>query len=305
MRVRLVNQKTCLIHNATAGMFSQLPLPIQRLQQCEWCESHSTEGPGDAEKLARLAVQQGVQRIIVAGGDGTVSQVVDGISPDFAHVELAILPLGTGNDLARSLGIPLDDLDAAVELAISDRVTPIDIVRVSAGIDSYMVNAASAGFGGKVAADVNQFDKARWGPFAYWTTAVAELVDVPQFDVHLDMDGQHRHTPVYGLVVANGRFVGGGFPIAPDALLNDGLLDVTIIPALPTLELLAAGLNFMLHRQQGTDHVATYRARSVHVHTTPEMMFSIDGEPTERIDADFEILPKALNIVAAEQPTTT
>lgn len=262
----------------------------------------AAESPQQTCELARAAIDQGYQRLIVAGGDGTVSRVINGIAPRFGDIELAILPLGTGNDMARSLGMPIDDTQAALELAFEGSVAAVDLGRVRGATDVYFVNAASGGAGGRVAKDVHSEDKARWGPMAYWVTAFSQLVKLQQYDVTLEVDDQRHQLQVYGVVVANGRFVGGGFPIAPRAAINDGLLDVTTIPVLPTLELLSAGLNYAMGRHEQVEQIGTFRGRRVHIVADPPIHFSIDGEPIQAIDTTFEILPHALRMVVGPQP---
>ncbi len=278
-----------------AGDPQTLRRSFAREHDCEFCAT--TDGT-DVKHQVQTAIERGTERIIVAGGDGSVSRVVDALANDFSQVDLAILPLGTGNDLARSLGIPIGNLDAACELALSKPSVPIDVVRVFDGTATFLINAASAGFGGQVAANIADIDKARWGAFAYWMRAVGELVNLPQFDIHLDLDNWSFDTRAYGLTIANGRFLGGGFPIAREAFVDDGMFDVTVIPVLPTLELLAAGLNYMVGVSSGGDRLLNYRAKRVHVTSKPEMLFSIDGDPIREVDTTFEVLPKALRVVA-------
>ena len=103
-------------------------------------------------------------------------------------------------------------------------------------------------------------------------------------------------------MVTNGIYVGGGFAIAPSAKLDDGLLNITAIPVLPVLELLAEGLNFALSGTLYPSSLLTFQARRVHVQSTPNMPFSFDGEPSLHVDAVFEVLPQALRIVTGEHP---
>lgn len=263
------------------------------------CELRVAESAEQAGVWAREARRSGCRRLILGGGDGTIHHVVNALGPNWESLELAVLPLGTGNDLARSLGIPLDDLTQAVELALQGPATPIDLIRMVAPTTTYLVNAASGGFGGNVAAGVAALDKSRWGPFAYWLTAVGELVGMRPFEVQLEVDSYRETTSVYALFVTNGRFVGGGFPIAPSAQLDDGWIDVTLVPVLPPLQMLAAGLNFMLWQpwSDSSSGLVCHRGRHVRVITQPEMQFSRDGEPTCHVDATFEVVPQALRCV--------
>lgn len=247
--------------------------------------------------LVRQAINEGCQRLIVAGGDGSVSRVVNALAPDFGEIELAILPTGTGNDLARSIGIFGESLEAAWRHAVEGKVAPIDVVRISNGSVSYFVNAATGGFGGKVSTDVHADDKQLWGAIAYWMTAFYRLSELDPFNIQLEMNDETIVLDAFGLVVANGRYVGGGFPAAPLAYVNDGLMDVTTVPVLPSLELLAAGVDFALGRHQVTSSAKTFQTSKLRIHSEPDMPISVDGEPTRAIDATFEVLPRVLPMV--------
>ena len=296
-----IMKRSCLIFNAKAGAASALEALRRRFMALSPCEFRSTADGHDVKTQVQAAIEQGAQRIIVAGGDGTVSRAVNAMAADFTRADLAILPFGTGNDLARSVGIPLDNIESALSLALSGESVPMDVVRVFDGKTAYLINAASAGFGGQVAADITETDKARWGAFAYWMTALTELINLPQFDIHMELDDCSFDAQIYGLTIANGRYLGGGFPIARGAFVNDGLLDVTVIPVLTTLELLAAGLNYAVGISSGGDRIENFRSRRVRVSSTPDMLFSIDGEPIREVEATFEVLPRALRIVAGTQ----
>lgn len=170
----------------------------------------------------------------------------------------------------------------------------IDLVRVTNGKTFYMVNAATGGFGGMVSTDVTSEDKRRWGPMAYWLTAFSKLSELRESRVRLELDAETTDMTTYGLAIANGKFVGGGFPVAPDAELDDGLLDISVVPILPTLELLACGVDFMLGRY---NRVRTMKSSRVRVIVEPKLTYSFDGEAIRGVDATFEVVPKALRIV--------
>ncbi|MDA1051097.1 MAG: diacylglycerol kinase family lipid kinase [Planctomycetota bacterium] len=289
-------KRACIILNETAGQatgIEQRLAPLVGRNQCEVCIRREGE---TVEVQARRAVDEGFERIIVAGGDGTLNHVVNGVAADLGRIEVGLIPLGTGNDFARSLELPLDRLDAAFSIALGDQVRAVDLIRITDGKSFYAVNAASGGMAGKVAADVLDVDKARWGAFAYWMTALSELIDMRASDLHLDIDDRPQDLQVYGVVIANGRYVGGGFPIAPKATLDDGKLTIVIIPVLPTLELLSAGLNYTLGSSPTMGQIKTFEATRIHLTAKPEMQFSIDGEPTREIEATFEVVPGALRM---------
>lgn len=255
--------------------------------------------PNELPQLLDHAKQRGVQRLILAGGDGTVAQCVQSMAPDFDRFELAIVPLGTGNDFARSLGIAPDDIEKCFHRAVDGVARPIDLLRVSDESATYCLNAATGGAGGEITANMSDGEKQRWGAFAYWLRAIAQFVDLHAHQLTLEADGEVIFNgEAYGIVVTNGRFVGGGFPIAPTAKMDDGKFDVTIIPVLPRWELVSAGLFFSMGQRALAPLIVTHTAKKLTVHAEPGMMFSLDGEPSVHLDARFEILPKALRIVS-------
>lgn len=296
-----VNLKRCLIVNPDAGAIEQTDLIMKQFRDIAGYEIRRTSQVGDAERLARQAIDHGCQRLIIAGGDGTLSGVLNGIVSACNRIEVAIIPFGTGNDLARSLGVPIDDLDEAVEMAISGKTRPIDVVRFDTGDGRYFINVASGGFGGEVAAIVKAQDKKRWGPLAYWMTAVSKLSDLHEHRVHLELDDCVLDVHAYGLMVANGRYVAGGIPVAPEALLDDGLLDLTVITVQPTIQILAAGFEFALGYHRVDDRVMGLRARRIAIRSDPPMAFSIDGESMGQVDVTFEVIPGALRMVTGPE----
>lgn len=291
-----------VIHNQSAGSAAGLDEAIERLARRHGCQRKSLSDRTSLAAVVEAAVQTRCSRVIVAGGDGTIARVVNLLLPRFPHVELGIVPLGTGNDLARSLDLPIDDVELAFSIAATRPATAIDVVRVEKGSTSYFVNAATGGFGGETSEPVNSADKQLWGPFAYWFAALAKFVEMRVFQLRLTLDGETCEQPVFGIGVANGRYVGGGFPLAGQAMLDDGLLDVILVPELPTLELLAAGLNYVLGRSADTGGVIVKRARRIEVHSQPEMPFSLDGEATLGFDSLFEIVPAGLRVVGGDHP---
>lgn len=293
--------RICLIFNPTAGNAGRIKDFLLHLTSDDRCELRATSATTGAEQIAREAVREGFQRIVVAGGDGTVNQVVNGIAPDFDAVELAVLPFGTGNDLARALGLLPEQLGDACNLAFDEKLQAVDVLRISTEETySYCINIANGGLGGQVAQDILNEDKQRWGPLAYWMTSVSRLMNLQTFQVDLTLDGRKIQMETLGVAVANGRFVGGGFPIAPRALLNDGLMDITVCPVLPMFELMAAGVNFTLGRDHREDSIRHFQAKQVQIQSEPAMPFSVDGESSCRIDATFDVLTSALRVVVGD-----
>jgi diacylglycerol kinase (ATP) len=289
-----------VIYNPSAGGLTDTSETIAQLATRYDCDLRLLNEASELATAVHEAAAKSARRIIIAGGDGTIGQAINALLPVFGDVEFGILPLGTANDLSRSLDIPANDLERAFEIAVSHATTLIDVVHVRNGVSTHFVNAATGGFGGEVTAAITDGNKAVWGPFSYWMSAMTKLVDLHAFDVHVELDGEATQIRVFGMGLANGRYVGGGFPIAPNAILDDGLMDIMLIPELPALELLGAGINFMLGWQASGSAVVTKRAKRVVLRSQPPMSFSMDGEPTTTVDAVFEVLPSALRIAAGE-----
>ena len=291
-----------ILFNPNAVIAAGMGELVQRLPGGSPCRLYPlTEPLHLAEAIAR-ALDEGVDRLVVAGGDGTVNQVVAALAPDFPAVEVAILPLGTGNDFARSLGIE-KDVEQAVEAVLGGEAVAVDVVRMTTPErESWLVNVANGGFGGRVASDLSNQDKGRWGPLAYWMSSISALTQVVAYEVELTVDGERHEVTASGLAVANGRFVGGGFPVAPTARLDDGLIDVTVVDVLPTFDLMAVGVDFALGRDQQHDRVHTYRGGEIRIHSNPSLPFSVDGEPTQTFDATFEAVRGALHVVHGPNP---
>ena len=204
------------------------------------CDVEWTRGPRDAERIAREAARAGVERIVVAGGDGTVSEAATGIlAADLGrYAELAVLPLGTGGDLRRTLGVP-GDLDAALRAIAAGGARTIDAGRVTYTDRSgrpatvFFVNIASFGISGLTTELVNRATKSLGGRASFLIGTLRGIVRYRAADhpVELRLDGEIATAdPIALATAANGRWFGGGMHVAPDARPDDGLLDVVVIP---------------------------------------------------------------------------
>lgn len=236
--------------------------------------------------------------IAVAGGDGTVHAAVNGLAPNFPDKPLAVVPLGTGNDLCRTLAVPLDPV-AALDLWTSGRRRAIDVIRVEGDRTGYAVNAVTGGFSGRVAADVTSEMKVFWGPLAYLRGAAGPIAERESYRVTFRFDGgPPEPMDVYNLVVANGRTAAGGLPVAPLANPEDGLLDVVVIPTGDLLDTSVVAARLMAGDYQADETVLHRRARRVEVECDSPVPVSVDGELTEGRRFAFTVVPKALRVIA-------
>ena len=294
--------RICFAFNPKAGGAGLIKDSLAYVGGEDRWELRMLTGEDATKSLAEEMKDGSFDRIVLGGGDGSVSWLVRALGPEFPPVDIALLPFGTGNDLARSLGIDDQDMQTAFKQAITGAAVPVDAVRMDSedGV-TWFVNVANGGFGGTVACELRPEAKSRWGALAYWLESVSAIVHPRVYDVELTFDDERRVTDqLLGIAVANGRYVGHGFPVARDALLDDGLIHVTTVPVLPTVELLAAGFDYVLRRERDRHHqaqVAEYRARSVVVSSEPSMAYSIDGEAVRRYSARFDIEPGVLRLV--------
>jgi len=266
-----------------------------------------TAGPLDAERLAREAAAAGVDRLVVAGGDGTAAEVVSGLlgaSPR-AQAEIAFLPLGTGADFHRTLDIPRDPDEAIAELA-SGKGRRIDVGWVGyAGEDgarhaSHFLNVASCGLSGVVTRHVRG-SKALGARLAFLLGTLAGVASFRPSALCARVDGSEVFRGDVALAaVANGRYFGGGMQVAPEARPDDGLLDLVIIPALPKLVLVSKLPTLYAGTLLRVPEVQSFRGRKVELEPLGEpALGEIDGEPVARLPMTVEVRPGALTVWGA------
>ena len=274
-------------------------------------ELRETQGGGDAGRLALDLAADGFGLVVAAGGDGTVSEVADGLlqaaDEGCGGAELALIPCGTGIDFARGLGMPRD-LEALVARIAEAKSRKIDAGRISyvdergALASRHFVNIASLGLSGAIDRAVNaDRRKGRVSARAlfYWRT-VAEFARYRFQHVRIAVDGADPVEARVALVaVANGKFFGGGMMVAPEAALDDGQFDIVVLRAADKL-----GLIRDLRLVYGGQHrnhpaITILRGRTVTVEPMDQddaALVDIDGESPGRIPATFEMLPGALTL---------
>src|SRR5207253_1643504 len=243
--------RTCIILNPIAGGLKSIDAIQDRLRGLKAERFCISEQPGDAEKFATEASD--FDLVVSAGGDGTLNEVVNGIARGGCHAALGILPLGTGNDFARTLGVP-NDLETALDHIIAGQTRAIDLVRVTSDRVRYFANVSSGGFSGVVDEKLTPEMKRKWGPLAYLRSAAAAFSELRGYatTVALD-DAEALDLDLYNVVVANGRYVASGIPIAPEADVADGLLDIVLIPERGPAELAILAAQILVGKHLSSD----------------------------------------------------
>ncbi|MFS3818839.1 lipid kinase YegS [Citrobacter freundii] len=244
---------------------------------------------GDAQRYVDEARQLGVETVIAGGGDGTINEVSTALiqSQGDNIPALGILPLGTANDFATSVGIP-PDLDKALKLAIAANATAIDMVQVND--KTCFINMATGGFGTRITTETPEKLKAALGGVSYFIHGLMRM-DTLKPDV-CDIRGEDFHWQGKALVIGigNGRQAGGGQQLCPTALINDGLLQLRIF----TGEELLPGLLSALTQSEDNPNIIEGASSWFDIRAPHEITFNLDGEPLSGQEFHIEILPEAL-----------
>jgi YegS/Rv2252/BmrU family lipid kinase len=271
-----------------------------------------TGRPGGAVEIAEREARAGRRLVIACGGDGTISEVANGLLRAEAETELGILPSGTGGDFRRTLDVPQRTADAAKALREGE-TRVMDAGRVTFTNERgeeesrFFVNVASFGMGGDVIKRVKSREGLPAGAarllggrlsFAAAALQAAVTFEKPLVRVSLD-GGAESQLSVANFCVANARYFGGGMKIAPNAKADDGLFDVIAVGDVSAAKVLTNSYRLYLGTHLGMSEVNHARARKVHARAASpeeEVKLEVDGELVGRLPAEFEILPGALRV---------
>jgi diacylglycerol kinase (ATP) len=266
-----------------------------------------SERPGHLAELAREAALAGASLLVVVGGDGSLNEVANGLAelsraPELAEPpELAIIPRGTGWDFVRTFGIPRD-VEAAVGVALRGDVRTIDLGRVTyrawdgREADAAFANVASAGMSGAVAQRANGTSKAFGGKASYLWATFAVFAGWSAVEAHVVVDGEVRQGRMFDVIVANGRYFGGGMKMCPVAEPDDGLFDVVTIGDVTKRDLVATLPKIYRGTHLPHPKAELLRGRSVSIKTAEPVPVQLDGEQPGTTPARFEALPGALRL---------
>lgn len=258
-----------------------------------------SSAPGEAVRLAADAAAGGYELVIAAGGDGTVREVATGLHLGGGVPRLGIVPVGTGNDLAFSLGLPTG-VEEAMSVAIHGRIASLDLIRAAGqegdGEVRFSANAVVAGFAGRIG-DAMGPTLRRWlRPVAYPLAAISQIRDLGPYDVSLEIDGRPIATRALMVIAANGEHAGGRLRLAPGALTDDGLLDLVVVHAVRPWKLASLVPAVLAGRHAGHDGVSVYRAAAVRLESRPAMWMNLDGDTWRTGPVALDVLPGALRV---------
>jgi diacylglycerol kinase (ATP) len=262
-----------------------------------------TEGVGHAMELARVAASDGYRYLVAVGGDGTVNEVANGIlhSQNAKATALGVVSTGTGSDFARSAGLARDYTTACNNLTSSKRLTiDVGVVTYQRGgqrQERFFVNSAGVGFDAAVVKETERLPKFFGGTIPYVAGMLRTLVSYKNKPIMLKVGDEEEHCCVLNVAVANGNYMGGGMRIAPEAALDDRLLDVVVIGDMGKLELLKEFPTVYKGTHVNHPKVSVKKATNVVIESAEPMLVYADGELLGECPVEFGVVPKALSIV--------
>ncbi|HEX8474326.1 MAG TPA: diacylglycerol kinase family protein [Pyrinomonadaceae bacterium] len=266
-----------------------------------------TVGPGDASEAAEAAARAGdYDRLFVAGGDGTLNEVLNGaarVAGAFERITFGLVPLGTGNDFASALGLP-EEIEAAIEVLLAGRTVLADVGDLDG---RRFVNVSAGGFIAEVSDAVNPQLKTVAGKFAYLIGGAQVLMDYEHVEARIRVvedEGRtiEREMNVEMFAVCNSRMVGGGRLIAPHAIIDDGVLDVCIIEEMPMLDFIGLLTSVSSGEHVQDERVAYFHAREIDLQFNRTIKVNTDGEVLEADRCRYRILPRAARFFAGDAP---
>lgn len=291
------------IINPTAGSGRGLAIWQQIAQELHEVGLHPeqvlTAAHGEAEVLARAAVDQGYRTVVAVGGDGTIHEIVNGLMRDGSvppNLRLGVVPAGTGLDFARNLGLP-KEIPAIVDRLVRGEARLLDL-GLCLEPTRYFVNFAESGLGAAVVARERHLPQRLPGRLSFFLAAAWASLDRPLIAARVVVDGTVLYDgPLVSVVVANGPYLGGGMRLAPRASMDDGLLNVVILGDFSRRELL--GHLWKVYPGTHLTHPKVFWqvGRTVQVELAESIPLDLDGELVTAGKRFFTVLPHVLPVL--------
>jgi diacylglycerol kinase (ATP) len=264
-------------------------------------DARFSERRGHLAELARDAAGAGADLLVVVGGDGSVNEVANGLAGLEEAPAVAVLAHGTGWDFVRTYGIPRK-LDDALRVALDGETRTIDLGRVvyrawpGHEAEAYFANVASAGMSGAIAERANTTSKALGGKLSYLLATFAVFARWSATGMRVTVDEQTRSAQLFDVVVANGRFFGGGMQICPEAVPDDGAFDVLLIGDVTRRDLVLTMPRIYRGTHLPHPKAELLRGATVTVETEEPVPLELDGEQPGTTPARFEVMRQALRL---------
>ncbi len=300
--------KHIFIINPAAGKGKSLEL-IPYIQECFKDKENDefiiemTKHPGHAEAIAKMYSVAEECRIYSVGGDGTVNEIVNGLAGTPAS--LGIIPTGSGNDFIRSLNIApdiLNDIKTLISQTINGTVKTIDFAKVN---EKYFINISSIGFDANVVFNADKFKKKPGitGSMAYLLSIIYTVFKHKISKIRVDIDGKKLNIDALLVAVANGKYYGGGMMPAPDAVLDDGLMDICMVSEVSRIKILNLFPKYMKGKHSVINEVSFYKGKRLLIDSDEDLCVNIDGEIISASSVKFEIVEAGIKIIIPQSQT--
>jgi diacylglycerol kinase (ATP) len=251
----------------------------------------ATSRSGEAEVLARHAAAEGFEKIVAAGGDGTINEIVNGIAG--TDVALGLLPLGTMNVFATELGLPANDLPRCWEIIQENRIRPVDLPSAN---HKHFVQLAGVGLDAQAVKETSRAFKRSFGPLSYMISA-AQIASRPPPRLQIESEDAKTEEGSF-VLVGNGRLYGGRFPFFKQAVIDDGLLDVIVFKRLNYVEIIRYLQNVIFTPQISSPEVEYFQTKRLQVSSEDTVPVEIDGELIGNCPVEFRIRAGGLHVLA-------
>ncbi|MGQ9778786.1 MAG: diacylglycerol/lipid kinase family protein [Bacillota bacterium] len=256
-------------------------------------EAAFTGQHGAGRVLGKQAAAEGFDLIIAAGGDGTVNEVVNGMAGSPAA--LGVVPLGTGNDFAMMMGMPMDPLAALAQILHGPRLA-VDLCRIN---DRFYVSSVGAGFDGEVAYVANRHFRRFRGMLVYILSVFKAVLSYRPRRVRLVVDGLEMEKEITLVAVANSRNYAGGMLVAPNALADDGLFEICVAEKMSPLRIVAMLPKFIRGNHVKLKEITMLRGREVLLESETPIYYHFDGEVAQDTRLSFRLIPRGLIVAGA------
>ncbi len=251
----------------------------------------TTTHAGEAEDLARRAALEGFDKVVAAGGDGTIHEVVNGIAG--TGVALGLMPMGTMNVFATELGLPTNDLGHCWDIIQRGKTRLVDLPSANG---KHFAQLAGVGLDAQAVKETSQVLKRSFGPVSYLIQAAQIAARVPP---RLSIESENASTDEGSFVlIGNGRLYGGPFPFFKQAVIDDGLFDVVVFKRLGYLEIIRYLQNVLFSSEISAPEVEYFQTRQLRVTSEQEVPVELDGELVGNCPVEFRVEKQSLRVLA-------
>lgn len=286
-----------IIYNPTSGreLFRKhLPEVLEKMEQAGYETScHATTGEGDATVAAAAAVERKFDLIVAVGGDGTLNEVVSGVSGFPERPKIGLIPMGTTNDFARAVHIPRD-INNAVDIIIQGESIPVDVGLMN---DRHFINIAGGGRLTELTYEVPSKLKTMLGQMAYYLKGIEMLPSIRSSKVRIEYDGEVFDDHAMMFLIGLTNSVGGFEKLAPDASINDGKFTLLILKELNMAEFIRVASLALRGEHLSDPHVIYAKASKISVTSDERVLLNLDGEYGGLLPATFENLGRHIEVL--------